>query len=312
MRRAVLALGLLGGAFLLWLIAIWPPPVWYRTHWPARTAFMAMRPPAPFHYRPLPLDSIAPVMVDAVIIGEDGNFLTHSGIDYLALAHALGYQRRTFTWKDPAQRRELFAVLPRAWSRRDRLRGASTITQQLAKNLYLSPSRNPLRKVKEAVTAWRLEAAVGKQRIMELYLSVVELGPGVWGVEAASQTYFRQSARELSAEEAAALAGTLPFPLRSNPGFRPGRMLWRRDLILRRMRGEDVEVPPEEEESDAQILEADSLTPLPDSIPWPSDSIDIGADSAAEGPAPDSAPAAEPTESLPGEPDTAAITDTIQ
>jgi monofunctional biosynthetic peptidoglycan transglycosylase len=311
MRRAVLALGTLGGVFLLWLIAIWPPPVWYRTHWPARTAFMAMRAPAPFHYRPVPLDSVAPVMVDAVIIGEDGNFLTHGGIDYLALAHALGYQRRTFTWKDPAQRRELFAVLPRAWSRRDRLRGASTITQQLAKNLYLSPSRNPLRKIKEAVTAWRLEAAVGKQRIMELYLNVVELGPGVWGVEAASQTYFRQSARELSAEEAAALAGTLPFPLRSNPGYRPGRMLWRRDLILRRMRGEDVEVPPEEEESDAQILEADSLAPLPDSIAWPSDSIDIGADSAAAAPAPDSATGAEATESPPGQADTA-IADTAQ
>jgi monofunctional biosynthetic peptidoglycan transglycosylase len=310
MRRAALALGVLAGSFLLWLIAIWPPPVWYRTHWPARTAFMGIRPPTPFHYRPVPIDSIAPVMVDAVIIGEDGNFLTHHGIDYLALAQALGYPRRTFTWKNPTQRRELLAVLPRAWNRRDRLRGASTITQQLAKNLYLSPSRNPLRKLKEAVTAWRLEAAVGKQRIMELYLNVVELGPGVWGVEAASQAYFRQSARELSAEQAAALAGTLPFPLRSNPGFRPGRMLWRRDLILRRMRGEDIEVPPVEEEPDAQVLEADSTLAPPDSILWPDDSLDIGPDSAVHQPSLDSAPATEAPESLPGEPDTAEVTDT--
>ena len=79
-------------------------------------------------------------------------------------------------------------------SRRDKLRGASTITQQLAKNLYLSPSRNPLRKVKEVVTAWRLEAALAKPRILELYLNVVELGPETWGVEAASRTYFRRPA----------------------------------------------------------------------------------------------------------------------
>jgi monofunctional biosynthetic peptidoglycan transglycosylase len=312
MRRAVLVLGVIGGSFLLWLIAIWPPPVWYRTHWPARTAFMGIRPPAPFHYRPVPLDSIAPEMVEAVIIGEDGNFRTHRGIDYLALAQALGYSRRTFSWKDRTQRKELVAVLPKAWARRDKLRGASTITQQLAKNLYLSPSRNPLRKVKEAVTAWRLEAAVGKQRIMELYLNVVELGPGVWGVEAASQVYFRQNARLLSAEQAAALAGTLPFPLRSNPGFRPGRMLWRRDLILRRMRGEDIEVPPEQEESDAQVLEADSTTPLPDSIPWPDDSLHFGPDSAADQPPIDSTGPTAPPESLPGEPDSAVVADTAQ
>ena len=77
------------------------------------------------------------------------------------------------------------------------MRGASTITQQLAKNLYLSPSRNPLRKLKEAVTAWRLEYWLGKDRILELYLNVVELGPEVWGVEAGSRKYFGRSARQL-------------------------------------------------------------------------------------------------------------------
>jgi monofunctional glycosyltransferase len=281
-----MGLGVLIGAFIFWLLAVWPPPSWYRTHWPAETAFMAMRESAapkarqPKHtgaksdpvssrparaYRPVPLDSIAPYMQDAVMIGEDNNFLTHSGIDYFALAHAIGYRRETFDWRDPRERQELLALLPGAWSKRDRLRGASTITQQLAKNLYLSPSRNPLRKLKEAVITWRLESALGKRRIMELYLNVVELGDEVWGVEAASELYFQRHARDISREQAAALAGALPFPLRSNPNYRPGRMRWRQDLILRRMRGEWVEVPKVEEE-EIVPLEAqpgDSLNPIP-------------------------------------------------
>ena len=183
-----------------------------------------------------------------MIIGEDNNFFTHGGIDYLAMAHALGYQRQTFVWSSERDRRELMGVIPLAWSQRDKLRGASTISQQLAKNLYLSSSRNPLRKLKEAVTTYRLEAALGKRRIMELYLNVAELGDGVWGAEAASRKYFKRSAARLTQEQAAALAGSLPFPLSSNPGFKPGRMRWRQDLILRRMHGEWVEVPKVEAE----------------------------------------------------------------
>jgi monofunctional biosynthetic peptidoglycan transglycosylase len=249
-------------------------------------------------YRPVPLDSITPDMQDAVMIGEDNNFLTHGGIDYLALAHALGYQRETFSWHDPRQRRELLALLPSAWSKRDRLRGASTITQQLAKNLYLSPSRNPLRKLKEAVITWRLESALGKRRIMELYLNVVELGEDVWGVEAASELYFQRTARSISQEQAAALAGALPFPLRSNPDYRPGRMRWRQNLILRRMRGEQVEVPKAEEEEptiEPTIPEPElDTTPAGagDSVPpIPPDSVAPGAEQPpVDSVAPDSAP----------------------
>ncbi len=214
-------------------------------------------------YRPVPLDSIAGVMQQAVIIGEDNLFLTHGGIDYLSLARALGYRRAELDLRSARDRQELLAVLPSAWEKRAKLRGASTISQQLAKNLYLSASRNPLRKVKEAVITWRLEIALGKSRIMELYLNVVELGDGVWGVEAASQEYFHRSARALTREQAAALAGSLPFPLRSNPGLRPGRMRWRQNLILRRMRGEVVEVPKTEEET-GDADSTPSLPPVPD------------------------------------------------
>jgi len=238
----------------LWLLAVWPPPVWFRSHFPAESAFMRMRrgqadgrtPQRSYH--PVPLDSIAKAVPRAVTIGEDDDFWNHHGIDYRSLRHALGYQRDAFSWSSARDRKDLMTVLGRAWERRDALRGASTITQQLAKNLYLSPSRNPLRKLKEAVTAYRLEAALSKERILELYLNVAELGDEVWGVEAASQKYFNRPARRLSTEQAAALAGALPFPLSSNPGFRPGRMRWRQNLILRRMRGENVEVPKVETE----------------------------------------------------------------
>jgi len=308
MRRVLVLLGFLAGGFVLWLVAVWPPPRWYRTHWPRETAFMAMRKPpdtGAVRYRPVPLDSIAPVLVEAVIIGEDANFYRHGGIDYLSLAHALGYRRQTLDLGDSRDRSALLAVMPRAWSQRDKLRGASTITQQLAKNLYLSPSRNPLRKVKEAVIAWRLEWALDKRRIMELYLNVVELGDGIWGAEAASQAYFGRSAARLTTEQAAALAGTLPFPLSSNPERRPGRMRWRQNLILRRMRGEAVEVPKLETEAgppataDTAGVGADSLALPGDSVPAPADSMaapfaeppDSGADPDA---LPDTVPGAAP------------------
>ena len=260
----------IGALFALWLVAVWPPPIWYRWFWPRQTAFMAMRADQgdslarhvqrrreaaggrlPRRYRPVALEQIAAAMPQAVLVAEDHRFFDHGGIDYQAIREALGYRRADFTWDDPRDRAELRRVMSRAWERRDRVRGASTLTQQLAKNLYLSPSRNPLRKVKEAVTAYRLEWALGKRRILELYLNVVEFGPEIWGVDAAAQHYFGRPATRLSTEQAAALAGTLPFPLRSNPDHRPGRMRWRQQLILRRMWGERIQIP-----SDAEAIEA--------------------------------------------------------
>jgi monofunctional glycosyltransferase len=263
------ALRYIVGAGAIWLLAVWPPPFWYRSHWPAETAFMDMRAGNTRQYRPVPLDSIAPNARKAVTIGEDDNFWNHSGIDWKALRQALGYRREHFSWSSERDRAALTPLLLQAWSRRDALRGASTITQQLAKNLYLSPSRNPLRKVKEAVTAFRLEGAMSKERILELYLNVVELGDEVWGFEAASRKYFKRGAHRLTNEQGAALAATLPFPLLSNPGHRPGRMRWRQQLILRRMRGEDVEVPRVEAEIPPPVESpVDSEQPvIPESIP---------------------------------------------
>lgn len=315
--------------FLAWLLAVWPPPVWYRTHWPSETAFMRMRRsqdvaaglrpagtdgrrPAGAdarRYEPIPLDSIAPVMAEAVITGEDSRFREHHGIDYLAILHALGYRHRDFSWTDGRDRTEMRRAMGRAWGRRDQLRGASTITQQLAKNLYLSPSRNPLRKVKEAATAWRLEWALGKDRILELYLNVAEMGPEIWGVEAASRKYFGKPARRLSRSEAAALAGLLPFPLRSNPDSRPGRMAWRQSLILRRMGGEEIEIPKEAHDDRVIVLPAPDSLPLDslpvDSLPIavPVDSVPVEFTDTLLTPVPlDSAPPAADTSAVPSAP----------
>ena len=211
-------------------------------------------------YHPLSLDSIAPAMSEATTTGEDARFWSHGGIDYQELRAALGYHRATFDWGSSRDRAELRRAAGRTLAHRDRIRGASTITQQLAKNLYLSPSRSPLRKLKEAFTAYRLEKVLGKRRILELYLNVAELGPGIWGVEAASRKYFNRPARQLTESQAAALAATLPFPLSSNPKYKPTRMRRRQDLILRRMQGERIVVPKIED--DEPVLEPG------DSIQW--------------------------------------------
>jgi monofunctional biosynthetic peptidoglycan transglycosylase len=255
-RRALAAAAALAAVFLLWLGFVWPPPSWWRTHWPARTAFMAMRErqlaaagrPGARSYDPVPLDSMSPWLASAAIAGEDEAFYSHHGIDYHALREAIGYQRGSFSWGNPRDRAELMRALGRAWERRGRLRGASTITQQLAKNLYLSPSRNPLRKLKEAVIAYRLEAALDKDRILELYLNVAEFGPNLWGVGAASRRYFGVPPSRLTMGQATLLAATLPRPLTSNPAFRPGYALARQQLILRKLGGEAVVIPPAETE----------------------------------------------------------------
>jgi monofunctional glycosyltransferase len=213
-------------------------------------------------FRPTALKDISPLLQRMLIIGEDSRFRTHHGIDPVEIADALGID----------QAHGVRSAIGAAWRHRDRWRGASTITQQLAKNLYLSASRNPLRKVKEATTALGLELALPKDRILELYLNVAEWGPGLWGVDAASRAYFGVPPSRLTAEQAAELVATLPHPRTSNPTFLPERTLARRDLILARYRGVPVTIPPEEE-TDSLPLPAAILPPVDSvSVPAPADS----------------------------------------
>jgi monofunctional biosynthetic peptidoglycan transglycosylase len=161
----------------------------------------------------VPHTAIAPGLKRAVLVAEDINFFSHRGFD-------LG---------------EIRVAVSRAIEDGERPRGASTITQQLAKNLWLSPSRSPLRKVEEAILTWQLERRLTKRRILELYLNVVEFGPGVYGVEAASRRYFAKPASQLTEDEAAELAASLPAPATWHPGST--RPAYRRHVesIRRRM-----------------------------------------------------------------------------
>ena len=143
----------------------------------------------------VPYDSISPHLKRAVLVAEDIGFFSHGGFESSEIKQAI---------RD-------------ALSGERALRGASTITQQLAKNLWLSPRRSLLRKLKEAALTYHLEQQLSKKRILELYLNVVEFGPGVYGAEAAARYYFGKAARDLNPEEAAQLAAGLPRPSRWNP-----------------------------------------------------------------------------------------------
>src|SRR5258705_7390221 len=230
--------------FLVWLFGVWPPPVWWRTHEPRCTAMMRLRNDCRTVRRPDGLTNRSTLLERMVIIAEDSGFRTHHGIDFVELREA---------WAAGGHR------------------GASTLTQQLAKNLYLSPSRSIFRKLKEAVTALRLELALSKDRIMQLYLDNAELGAGVWGIEAASKSYFGVPVSALSANQAAELAATLPQPRTSNPTFGPSRMIARGDLILARYYGGNIPVPPALEDSIPEIapIEPPILPAIPDSIVIP-------------------------------------------
>ena len=160
---------------------------------------------------------VSPNLISAVLVAEDAAFWDHEGVDYAELQKSIGAMDLDF------------ASLAS-------LRGASTITQQLAKNLYLSPTRSPSRKLRELIIARRLEAELTKARIFELYLNVIEWGDGIYGIEAAARTYFGTSAASLGAAESALLAAAIINPRRLNPSRPNQRLLRRQQLILRRMR----------------------------------------------------------------------------
>ncbi len=195
---------------------------------PATTAFIDLRAreargagkPVRRVQRWVAYERISPSLRRAVLVTEDAAFFDHEGIDFDELGKSLELD----------------------WKRGRIARGGSTITQQLAKNLYLSPSKNPLRKVREFLIARRLEAELSKRRILEIYLNVIEWGDGVYGAEAAARQYFHVSAAALSPEQAALLAAVIINPRRYNAGRPSAWLLRRQRLILRRMGS--VEPPP--------------------------------------------------------------------
>jgi monofunctional biosynthetic peptidoglycan transglycosylase len=164
-------------------------------------------------WTPVAYARIAADLKVATLVSEDIDFFSHDGF---AVA-------------------EMKKALNEAWAQGEAPRGASTITQQLAKNLWLSPSRNPWRKVKEALLTRALERRLEKRRILELYLNVAEFGPGIYGVEAAARRYYGVGAAAIGREQAAALAGSLPKPSKWHPGATSRVYLSRVARILRRM-----------------------------------------------------------------------------
>jgi monofunctional biosynthetic peptidoglycan transglycosylase len=183
----------------------------------------------------------------AVLVSEDSAFWQHEGVDMEQLQESIELDLKTGRF----------------------VRGGSTITQQLAKNLYLSPSRNPIRKLRELVIARRLESELKKARIFELYLNVIEWGDGVYGVEAASRQYFRESAAALGPSESALLAAAIINPRRYNPAHPNARLLRRQQLILRRMGA--VQPPADTALADPPASVPDSGSAVTDAPAQPAD-----------------------------------------
>jgi monofunctional biosynthetic peptidoglycan transglycosylase len=234
---------------------------------PTSTAFMRLRAEEAADegrtlrhaHRWVPYTRISKNLVRAVLVAEDSAFWDHEGIDLEQIRQSIQINME----------------------RGAAIRGASTITQQLAKNLYLSPSRDPLRKLRELIIARRLEAALPKARILEIYLNVIEWGDGVWGAEAAARRHFGVSAAGLSRSQAALLAGAIINPRVLNPARPNGRLLRRQQIILGRMGGVEPPAPapaPPPVETDLDMPEefrgeipAADLPVIPDTPPVPDD-----------------------------------------
>ena len=222
MRRRLLFLALatvsIGGAlFFVTLPDVRP----LAKEWPKTTAFMEGRKvelarrgdSSRLEWIPVPSSRITPALARAVVIAEDSRFWSHDGVDWDAVREAAEHN----------------------WKQKGIGHGASTITQQLAKNLYLSPSRNPWRKLREWAIARRLERYLTKRRILELYLNVVEFGRRTYGAEAAARRYFGKSAADLDDHEAATLAAVIPSPRFFDPVRHPRRVEMKARRILRSM-----------------------------------------------------------------------------
>jgi monofunctional biosynthetic peptidoglycan transglycosylase len=199
------------GVCSLSLIALrWIAPPTTAVQMERRIQAWIKRTPYKKRYTFVPLARISKDLQHAVIAAEDGRFYQHWGID----------------WAETQKVMEKDVDEGRAG------RGASTITQQLVKNLFLTTSRSYIRKAVEFTLAPLAELILPKRRILELYLNVIEWGPGIYGAEAASRTYYAVPASQVTRDQAARLAAVVPAPLRR----KPARMTWYSDIILERMR----------------------------------------------------------------------------
>jgi monofunctional biosynthetic peptidoglycan transglycosylase len=222
LRRAVLVLL---GLFVLdvaWEALTWPDVAALADERPKTTAFIRRYERGPWlgfgpnreaEWKWVPYAKISSNLKRAVLVSEDIRFFAHEGFDEV----------------------EMRAALEDAWEDKELPRGASTLTQQVAKNLWLSPSYNPLRKVKEALLTWQLERELKKRRILEIYLNVAEFGRGIYGAEAAARHYFGKSAASLTERQAAELAASLPRPASWHPGVKSKSYQKRVRSIQRRM-----------------------------------------------------------------------------
>lgn len=211
---------------LLYQLALFFLVCWYSVQNPRSSAFMRQtlselqseNPAATIRYQWVNYSEISPHLKRAVIASEDANFMIHKGVEWDAIRQALAYNRK------------------QADKGSSRRRGGSTITQQLAKNLFLSQSRSYFRKAQELVLTYMIELVMSKQRILELYLNVAQWGEASFGAEAAAHHYFTVSAKQLSAYQAAHLAAMLPNPSFYDKNRRTNYLRSRTSTIQQRMR----------------------------------------------------------------------------
>ncbi|GAB7127021.1 monofunctional biosynthetic peptidoglycan transglycosylase [Silvimonas sp. JCM 19000] len=221
--RILLALVVL---LLLWNLWILVHVVWWRTHNPDDTAFMEeglarlqqTDPEAELRHKWVPYNQISPNLKRALVASEDARFLEHDGFDWEGIQTA---------WEKNLKKGRIVA-------------GGSTISQQLAKNLFLSSSRSPFRKAEEAVITVMLEKLMDKRRIFEIYLNVIEWGNGIYGADAAARYYFKTNAAGLSAGQSAKLAAMVTNPRYYDTHRNDRRLLRKASIIGRRMGYADV------------------------------------------------------------------------
>jgi monofunctional glycosyltransferase len=259
MRRVLRALAAAIAAAFSILVYAWvtlPDVRPLRTANPQTTAFIELRLREARSRREPPrrvqqwvrYDRISQHLKRAVLVAEDSGFWAHEGVDVESMRESMevNFERGSFA------------------------RGGSTITQQLAKNLYLSPSKNPMRKLRELVIARRLEAELSKRRILELYLNVIEWGDGVYGAEAAARTYFHEAASAIDADQAALLAGAIINPRVYSPAHPNARLRAR----LRLIRGRMGDVTPPAVLPASMPQPDETLVPIP-GLPIPVDPVPV-------------------------------------